>query len=1383
MSRRLPTSTLVGILLLLLLGVALTPFVSRPVAAFGEHPYEGNQVINGTVHQLVHSGESVAQSFLATASYQLQNVTLRLRNTGDTGDALTVTIRADAGGTPAAAALATAQVVMTNNNLENRNVPLPTPVSLVQGNRYWIVAACASLLTNGYEWHDSGADVYPDGSAKVNTGLSGWVDPPSGPTDMYFVNHGRETDANLTATIRATGNRARAGGPVTFHVYLNNTGTAAAPKAWLNDTQLPGLTYVSDTAAAAGSSTPWPSFTFSKFANGPAAFDLTARVPFGTDAGTILTKSLTLTFLNATGSRRTAPSTQASVLVGQETKQLYLSPTIVGASQALSPVKPTGGPSSQSNQTIKNDANAHDFDLNPVLTRAFRVFGVNVTLYLDSASHDQKNLDINMTLADWNGVTLTPVAYVQQRVTTNVFNDYEPFSFGFPAMNHTFPSGGRIRLTLRNMGSSQADAILAINSTFASSRLDLDTTTYVRIDLLDLRDAKASSAVWSPKDTFVIRANVSDPFGSSEIGAARINITSPTGTLLVNNTVMAVLATDPTVPSAWKVFQFSYAPPLSEGTYRVNVTVAERNGVTDAAEAAALVRAPHFTLVKTATRSNVQSGDRFSYDIWYNNTGPGTAGRIWINDSLPANVTFTGSSDPAAMIGSYNWTWASLAPGNYPPLRIDVQVNAGLPPIPYLRNVVVLTYADEKAFMWPALSAYADVAVRGPVITLSETSDKAFIHANETISYTITLENSGDPAQTLWVNDTLPLEITYFSDTAASHGGTTTVSGRTVHFQFANMPSLASWSFDLVATAGPALVRGSVLAADVSLDYTNANGYLLPPRFASVSVTVAAPYIASTMVTITRNQVTPADVISAVITYANTGNEPAHDVWINLTLDPLLYFLNATEAGTVSGNVVSFALGDVGLGPASIRLNASVLSTVVDHQILIIGGTLTYTDQFLNVLPPLTARSDSVEAAVPRIVLTVTPDDTTVEAGGLVFYNVYQVNAGSGVAGDVWLTLPLPAGFVYKGDNSDGTRTVVGSSYTWHWKNVSPGPRSFSLELMAKASVVDRTGTNLTFHTDYTDANGNLRPGVTLSVGVNFIAPRFELTLTASALEARPGDSITYNLTIRNIGSSAARNLWLTDLLDPHLEFISYVSSVPKTGMNPFNWSFTDLQPSQVETVILVLRLADGTAARSLITNSFEAVYTNSGGDTVVGYARSDAAPFSVAVDATPIASIGLGALALGVLAVFVVLRRSKVAIEEVFLVYRDGVLIYHLSRSLSQDKDEDVLSGMLTAVQEFVRDAFVYGEHRELHQLDFGEYRILLERGKNLYLAVVYSGKGTSAVRRKVRRVLDHVEVAYGSVLERWDGDMDKVVGARDLIREYLLKPKGLRRGLPRIS
>src|SRR5206468_6372231 len=98
----------------------------------------------------------------------------------------------------------------------------------------------------------------------------------------------------------------------------------------------------------------------------------------------------------------------------------------------------------------------------PVLARPFHAFDANATLFLDSATHGVKVLRLNLTLTDWNGVTFVPVAYVEKSITTNSFADYQPFSFPFPAFDRTFPAGVRIRLTIRHLGASQADALAAM---------------------------------------------------------------------------------------------------------------------------------------------------------------------------------------------------------------------------------------------------------------------------------------------------------------------------------------------------------------------------------------------------------------------------------------------------------------------------------------------------------------------------------------------------------------------------------------------------------------------------------------------------------------------------------------------------------------------------------------------------------------------------------------------------------------------------------------------------------------------------------------------------------------------------------------------------------
>lgn len=1380
MSRRLPTSSLGSILVLLLAGTILVPFLGTPAAAFGERVFESNKVISGTNNLDVHSFQSVAQSFLPSMSYKLFNVTLRLRNLGGTGDAITVSIRTDNAGSPSTVILASAQLVIGNGNLGNYNLAFPSPASLAAGTHYWIVATNPSSILNGYEWHHSSSSTYASGQAKINDNFGGGWGNPSPATDMYFVTWGRESEVNISTKIVAVQPRARPDDLVTFRVYLNNTGDLTSGKVWVNDTLLPGFNVVSDTAGAAGSTTPWPAYTFVNVPNGPRSFNVTARVNVGTEPGTVVAKGFTTAFLDGAGTTHPAPATQASIMVGLEKKQLYLDPALVGTSKRLDPAKPSGGSGSQVNEVILDGGPARDYDLDPPLSRSFRAVGAIATLYVDSVSHNAKDIDFNLTLADWNGVTLVPVVYLTKGVQSNAVSDYQTFAFAFPSFDYTFPSGSRIRLTIRNLGTSGDDAVIAMNSTFAPSRLDLDTTTYVRIDSIDLRDATTSTSVWSPKDVLIVQANVSDPLGSSEILGARINVTSPSGTLIVNFTAMALIATDLSTPSAWKLFRFTLAPPLSEGVYGMRITASESNGVVDAGQATGLVRAPRFDVVKTSTATNVGGGDLFTYDIWFNNSGTGPAGRVWINDSLPIELLFLGSSDPAAKTGNYNWTWTSLGVGNYL-LRIDVQVIA-LPASAYARNFVFLNYTDEKGFRWPAQVAFCDVAFRGPVIALSVTSPKAILHSNESVLYEITMENRGDEARKLWLNATLPRGLTYVSDTASVIGGVSRPSGDKVYFEFVNMSASSTLSFTLTATAGPALVRDSVLTVRLGLNYTNTNGFLLPPRETSSSLPVAAPWFRDATVTIGETRATAADVIQATVSYANDGNEPARNAWVNLTLNPALNFINATIPASAGRGFAHFALSAVPIGVGSIVLNASVDAAVGDHDLLSVAGMIAFTDGYGNRLPTVPIAMDSVEASAPKLRLLVTPGTSVVEAAGLAFFTIYQINAGSGVAGDVWLSLPLPASFVFVSDLSDGQRTLAGSTYTWHWSNVTPGAKSFVLQLRARPSVLDGTRTNLTFHSDYTDKNGNFRPGNTTYANVNFVAPRIDIVTTASPQIARPGETVALKVNIRNLGSVAAHNLWLTTRVNRSFSFVSYGanSSVTMVGTNLLNFSLTDLQPGQWVQIVVSMRIVDGLSPRTLIPAIFDANYTNTG-DTLIGNLHSSVA-VEIGPDPTPVVWMSFSAVSLGLLGALFIQRHLRVQIEEVFLVYRDGVLIYHLSRSLSADKDEDVLSGMLTAIQEFVRDAFVYGEHRELHQLDFGDYRIMIERGRFVYLAVVYSGKSSSIVRRRVRTVLNEIELAYRTVLDKWDGDMDKVAGARDLIREHLLKPASVRRfrGLP---
>ncbi|MDQ1371593.1 MAG: hypothetical protein QG582_507, partial [Candidatus Thermoplasmatota archaeon] len=154
-------------------------------------------------------------------------------------------------------------------------------------------------------------------------------------------------------------------------------------------------------------------------------------------------------------------------------------------------------------------------------------------------------------------------------------------------------------------------------------------------------------------------------------------------------------------------------------------------------------------------------------------------------------------------------------------------------------------------------------------------------------------------------------------------------------------------------------------------------------------------------------------------------------------------------------------------------------------------------------------------------------------------------------------------------------------------------------------------------------------------------------------------------------------------------------------------------------------------------------------------------------------------ASALGVGAYF--LREATIAVDETFVIYSDGRLLAHSTRRLKPGMDDQILSGMFVAVQDFSKDSFKDETSFRLRKLDFGERSVLIEKGEHLFLAVVLHGKASKKVARRMKSVLDDIEDAFSEHLADWDGDLDKVRGVNDRVKMLYSKapvlPAHLRR------
>ncbi|MFQ6061217.1 MAG: hypothetical protein ACE5KV_08020, partial [Thermoplasmata archaeon] len=122
--------------------------------------------------------------------------------------------------------------------------------------------------------------------------------------------------------------------------------------------------------------------------------------------------------------------------------------------------------------------------------------------------------------------------------------------------------------------------------------------------------------------------------------------------------------------------------------------------------------------------------------------------------------------------------------------------------------------------------------------------------------------------------------------------------------------------------------------------------------------------------------------------------------------------------------------------------------------------------------------------------------------------------------------------------------------------------------------------------------------------------------------------------------------------------------------------------------------------------------------------------------------------------------------IEDAYVIYRSGKLIDHITRRKSLKVDEDIFSAMLTAVKEYADGSLSRAKRNQLRTLEFGKKRILIEEGKFIYLAIVYTGIQKKKNLQLLREVLERVEKRYESVLVDWSGSLEELSGLQEEVK-----------------
>ena len=136
-----------------------------------------------------------------------------------------------------------------------------------------------------------------------------------------------------------------------------------------------------------------------------------------------------------------------------------------------------------------------------------------------------------------------------------------------------------------------------------------------------------------------------------------------------------------------------------------------------------------------------------------------------------------------------------------------------------------------------------------------------------------------------------------------------------------------------------------------------------------------------------------------------------------------------------------------------------------------------------------------------------------------------------------------------------------------------------------------------------------------------------------------------------------------------------------------------------------------------------------------------------------------------------VLLRSVLFQVEQVFLVHRKtGLLLEHVTSESAVVKDAEMVSGMLTAVQDFVRDSFTESGEDELETARVGEFTLLLAYGPHAILAGVVRGTVPRSLQTTFHETIETIHERHLQALSAFEGDVAPFAPARELLRACLL-------------
>ncbi|MFC4820680.1 DUF7507 domain-containing protein [Dokdonella ginsengisoli] len=585
-------------------------------------------------------------------------------------------------------------------------------------------------------------------------------------------------------------------------------------------------------------------------------------------------------------------------------------------------------------------------------------------------------------------------------------------------------------------------------------------------------------------------------------------------------------------------------------------------GNNQATDVDAAAPSANLSAVKSGTAS-VGYGGALSYSVVVTNTGPSNANGSTFSDTLPAGITSIvascGTPVGGAVCGTVNVAGSAVT-STITTLPVNGSVTFTITGNAPTSGASVTNTASAQP---PAGTTDPDPAnntgtatttLLQPQLTVSKTATPSPFTVGQPASYTITVTNAGagPTAGNVTVSDALPAGITLTGASGANWSCTGTTAVSCVYTGV--LAAGASTTVTLQVAVAASAANGNNTAT------ASGGGDAGCPAAARCSGAVTVPVNASADIVLAKTVDNPApnvgETVTFTVTASNAGPSNATGVAVTDALPAGLSFVSATPS---QGNYDSATgLWTIGALANSAQATLTMTAQVLSAGALSNTATRSAGDQFdpdtsNNAATASLNAQPSADLQVNKTASTATPN-----LGSNVTFTITVRNGGPNDATGVVVDDALPAGLNFVSATPSQGSYDPGTG-VWTIGALSNGAE-VTLTMVATVGMPgELTNTAGIAASDQHDPNpANDSSGVT----INGQAADIQVLKTVDEANPTRGDTVTFTVTVTNLGPSAATSVRVEDALPAGLSFVSATPSQgsydPGTGL----WTIGNLAAS-----------------------------------------------------------------------------------------------------------------------------------------------------------------------------------------------------------------------------